>query len=51
MFCTPIFILGQDESQGTTNKIVDDQSQTAFWLDKSQSRILRKIQILYFVSE
>ena len=30
ILCTPIFILGQDESQGTINKIVDGQKSNCF---------------------
>ena len=32
---TPIFVLDQDESQGTTTETAGGQSQTAFRLDKS----------------
>ena len=40
IFCTAIFVLSQDESQGTTTEIVGSQSQIALWLGKSQPCIL-----------
>ena len=50
IFCTPIFVLGQDESPGTTTEIFDGQKSNCFMLDKSQPRIFLRIRILYFIS-
>ena len=49
MFCTPIFVLSQDESQGFITEIVDGQKSTYFCLDKGQSCILIKPQSELFV--
>ena len=53
---TPIYSVLRSSSsvkmkvKGQTPKIADSQSQTAFWLDKSQPLLSRRIRILYFVN-
>ena len=49
IFCTPIFLLGQDESQGSITEKLTVNSQTYFCLDKGQPRILVKPQSELFV--
>ena len=53
---TPIYSVLRSSSsvklkvKGQPLKIADSQSQTAFWLIKSQPRLSRRIRILYFIS-
>lgn len=46
-FSSPIFVLGQDENQGTITEIVNGQKSDLFCVDKSQPQTtIRKL--LYY---
>ena len=44
IFCTSIFILGQDESQGLITEIADGQKSSLLCMNKGQPQILVKPQ-------
>ena len=49
ILCTPIFVLGQDESQGSITEIADGQKSKLLCMNKGQPRILVKPQSELFV--